>query len=177
MRGGWEGCFPFALQSHWAAIFRPASNFLGLINELKFSLTGTRTAWEVQRGTGQAKTPVCPAGAGSDLQISLRETSLRAHQVGDGGTPAPALSTLSPGAGTCCLCSAPLGDVPTTCQRGCVCALTTHWSLEGLFFFFIYFSQTPSRRTHPALGTSSPSSPGHAARGHCSNHRKRFPRL
>lgn len=49
-RGGLEGCFPFVLQSRWAAIFRPVSNFLGLINELKFSLTGTRTAWEVQPG-------------------------------------------------------------------------------------------------------------------------------
>lgn len=40
-RGGLEGCFPFVLQSHWAAIFRLVSNFPGLINELKFSLTST----------------------------------------------------------------------------------------------------------------------------------------
>lgn len=45
-----EGCFPLVLQSHWAAIFRLVSNFPGLINELKFSLTSTPTAWEVQPG-------------------------------------------------------------------------------------------------------------------------------
>ena len=81
-----EGCFPFVLQFHWAAIFRLVSNFLGLINELKFSLTGTRTAWEVQPGHWAGKKmSFFSASAGRDPQITPEEPSPRARR----DTPAP----------------------------------------------------------------------------------------
>lgn len=64
-----EGCFPFALQPHWAAIFSPLSNFLSLINELKFSL----------QQLGKLSLAAEQAEAGADLHTTCSRGAWHPH--------------------------------------------------------------------------------------------------
>lgn len=156
--GGWvceamEGCFPFALQSHWAAIFSPLSNFLSLINELKFSLQQLR---KLSLAAEQAE-------AVSDLHTTCSRGAWHPHPSAAGTAASARHPRLT--------LAAPRDAVPL----GCVTSEPIERTHSD--FTLLYLSPALSCCMCPALGTRSPSSSQHTAHSPPSNHIKRFQRL